>query len=317
MCDSATNDSGSSYALRHIRGALVVMVLAFSFTGCSVKQYGTKIVADALSGSGTVYASDDDIDLVGAATPFGLKVMESVLQKVPEHLGVLLAASRGFTQYAYAYVQLPAEYLEQSDPEAFYRELARAKRLYLRARDYALRGLDVKHPGFGGDLKTDPHQAAARATKDDIALLYWASVAWAAAISTAKDDPFLIADLAAVEALMERAYQLDEAFDSGALHVFMIGFEMSRSAVYSGAEQRAREHFSRALQLSDGLQAAPYIALAESVAVAAQDRGEFEQLLETAMEIDLDVRPEWRLANSLMQRRARHLLARADELFVE
>ena len=110
---------------------------------------------------------------------------------------------------------------------------------------------------------------------------------------------------------------MDEAFDSGALHVFMISFEMSRSAAHSGAKQRARKHFSRALQLSDGLLAAPYIALAESVAVAAQDRGEFEQLLETAMEIDPDVRPEWRLANSLMQRRARHLLARADELFLE
>ena len=202
MRDSAANNLRLSYTLKRICGAFVVMVLAFNVAGCSVKQYGTKIVADALSGSGTVYASDDDIELVGAATPFGLKIMESVLQKVPDHSGLLLAASKGFTQYAYAYVQLPAEHLEQTDPEAMYQELDRARRLYLRARDYALRGLDVKHPGFGGDLKSDPLQAVTRATKDDIALLYWGSVAWAAAISTGKDDPFLVADLAAVEALM-------------------------------------------------------------------------------------------------------------------
>jgi hypothetical protein len=37
--------------------------------------------------------------------------------------------------------------------------------------------------------------------------------------------------------------------------------------------------------------------------------------LRQALQVDADARPEWRLANLVMQRRARRLLDRADELF--
>jgi predicted anti-sigma-YlaC factor YlaD len=57
--------------------------------------------------------------------------------------------------------------------------------------------------------------------------------------------------------------------------------------------------------------------LAETVSVQKQDRAEFQSLLKQALAIDPDARPEWRLENLLMQRRARWLLGRTDELFVE
>ena len=72
------------------------------------KRAATNAVADAMADNGAVYAADDDMELVGAAVPFGLKTMEGLLAEVPEHRGLLLAAARGFTQYAYAYVALPA-----------------------------------------------------------------------------------------------------------------------------------------------------------------------------------------------------------------
>jgi predicted anti-sigma-YlaC factor YlaD len=53
------------------------------------------------------------------------------------------------------------------------------------------------------------------------------------------------------------------------------------------------------------------------VAVSQQDRAEFESLLNRALTIDPDARPEWRLANLIMQRRARWLLSRVDQLFAE
>ena len=82
---------------------LVILGL-FVTTGCSVKKFVAKRVGNVFSNSGTVYASDDDIELVGSAIPFGLKTIESLLAEVPEHYDLLIAAARGFTQYAYAYV---------------------------------------------------------------------------------------------------------------------------------------------------------------------------------------------------------------------
>ena len=61
----------------------------------------------------------------------------------------------------------------------------------------------------------------------------------------------------------------------------------------------------------------PFLLLTSSGLLAAQDRQEFESLLHRALEIDPDAKPEWRLENLVMQRRARWLLGRASHLFVE
>jgi len=104
---------------------------------------------------------------------------------------------------------------------------------------------------------------------------------------------------------------------TGALRTFLIGYEMSRPNAAADAEQRARAHFARAVELSGGRQAGPYVSLAESVCVEKRARREFEALLRQALQVDADARPEWRLANLVMQRRAHHLLERAGELFPE
>jgi predicted anti-sigma-YlaC factor YlaD len=278
-----------------LRGALLAIVLATQ--ACSVRTYALNTLGDAIAGGGDTYASDGDVELVGAATPFGLKTIESLLAEVPQHQGLLLAAARGFTQYAYVYVQTPAELAMEHDVSAGYAQLARARALYIRARDYGLRGL--------------------RQDKDDVALLYWTAVSWAAAISLSKDDPAMLAGLPDVDRLIRRAQSLNADFDHGALRTFLIGYEVSRPNASADAERLARAHFARAVELSDGQQAGPYVSLAESVCVERHARREFETLLQQALAVDPDARPEWRLANVVMQRRARRLLARAGELFPE
>ena len=86
--------------------------------GCSIRQVAITKVADTLAGGSSVYASDNDIELVGDALPFSLKTIEGLLLEVPEHKGLLLTASSGFTQYSYAYVDLHAFEIEPSDPSA-------------------------------------------------------------------------------------------------------------------------------------------------------------------------------------------------------
>jgi predicted anti-sigma-YlaC factor YlaD len=78
---------------------------------------------------------------------------------------------------------------------------------------------------------------------------------------------------------------------------------------------RAREHFHRAVELSGGLDASPYVSLASGVAVATQDRVEFESLLESALAIDPDADESIRLMNIVSRRRAQLLLDHIDELF--
>ena len=79
---------------------------------------------------------------------------------------------------------------------------------------------------------------------------------------------------------------------------------------------RSRQHFERAVALSGGQLAGPFVSLAEAVSVQKQDVKEFKILLQRALAIDADAKPEWRLVNLVMQRRAKWLLARIDQLFL-
>ncbi len=301
------------------RAALFAALLAaLTGTGCGVKKIAVNKIGDALASGGTTFMSDDDPELVRGAVPFSLKLMESLLAESPRHRGLLLAASSGFTAYAYAFVQQEADEMEDRDLASADLLRARARRLYLRARDYGLRGLDVRHPGFAKNLRDNPKATVRRITlAKEVPLLYWAAASWGAAISVSKDNPELIADQPIVEALVDRALALDEGFERGAIHGFLISYEPSRPGAKGDPLARSREHFERARALSRGELASTYVALAETVSVQKQDRREFESLLNRALAIDVNARPESRLVNLVMQRRARWLLSRTDKLFAE
>lgn len=284
--------------------------------GCSIERMAVNRLNDSLAGGSATFAADDDPDLIQAAMPFSLKLMESLLADSPEHKGLLFATSSGFTQYAYAFVQQEADEMERDNLARATAMRARAKRLYLRACNYGLRGLDTSHAGFRAMLHVNPSEAVRLASKQDVALLYWTAASWAAAVSLAKDDPAMIGEIPQMEALMDRALALEESFDHGAIHTFLITYEMTRPGAAGDPAVRARMHFERAMDLAQGTQAAPLVSFAEAVCVQKQDVKQFDELLKQALAINPDKHPENRLANLVMQRRARWLLARRDELFL-
>jgi predicted anti-sigma-YlaC factor YlaD len=293
------------------------LALGLLTTGC-IKKFAINKLGDALAGTGTTFSSDDDPDLVADAIPFGLKLYESLLAETPRHKGLLLAAATGFTQYSYAFVDQPAdeamtEHLDQSNALR-----ARARRLYLRAHRYGLRGLEVSYPGLGAALEQDPAAALARTRKQDIPLLYWTAASHGLAISASKSDPEMIAQLPVVEAILRRVTELDESWGDGAVPQFRITIESVQTGLKPAEKQEhMRKYFERSLQLSKGVLAAPFVSYAENACVANQNRAEFKALLEKALAIDADAHPSDRLANLVAQRRARWLLSRIDELFLE
>lgn len=294
-----------------------ILLLVGPGLGCSLNTIAVNKLGNAMAGSNSTYASDDDPELVRAATPFALKLMESLLEETPRHRGLLLATASGFTQYSFAFVHQDADELEDTDLGAAVAGWDRAARLYLRARDYGLRGLEVEHEGFAALLLTDADAALSMTDVDDVALLYWTSTSWTAAISLSIDNTDLVGDMPVAEAIIDRALLLDETYDFGAIHTFLVTYEMVRQGGEGDPADRSRSHFHRAMELTDGQLAQPLVSLAEAVAVVEQNRSEFDSLLRRALAIDPDVRVEWRVANMVAQRRARWLLERVDWLFLD
>lgn len=294
-------------------------VLALSATllasACSARSLAVSGLADALAGSATAFAREDDPELARDALPFAMKMIEGVLLESPDNETLLSAASASFGLYAYAFVHVEAEALEARDYTQGAAMKERALALYLRARDYALRALELRHAGLGTGLRADPAAAAARLEPADVELAYWAGGTWGLAISLGKDDPALVADVDAVRALLRRALELDEDYGEGALHEALISIEGLPRAM-GGSEERAREHFRRALELSGGTRASLYVKVAENLSIPAQDRDEFERMLALAQAVHLDAAPDQRLSNRISQVRARNLLERIDDLFL-
>lgn len=285
--------------------------------GCAIKQLAISKLGDTLAKSGTVYASDNDIELVGEALPFSLKTIEGLLAEVPDHEGLLLTAASGFTQYSYVYVDFEALVLEQTRPQEAHELRIRAKNLYLRGRNYALRSVELKQKNFIAALRLDPVASLTVFSKQDVPVLYWLAMSWAAAIASDKSDMEMVADLNLIEPIIRKCLELDESFDEGALHAFMISYQGGRSPLQGGGPSLARLHFARAEELSSKTRVAPLVSLAESVSVSEQKRVEFEYLLNRALEFNVDTQLQTRLANLVAQRRARLLLSRADSLFLE
>ncbi len=151
--------------------------------------------------------------------------------------------------------------------------------------------------------------------KEDIPALYWTAAALGLAISVSKNDAEMLARLPEVEAFLEHSLALDESWDAGALHEFQITLAGAKPGALD--VQQIKKHFDRALQLSGGGHAGLYVAYAEVVSVKEQNRSEFRSLLERALAIDPAQYEEVQLLNLVAQRRARWLLGRIDELFLE
>jgi len=64
-------------AMRWCVAAALSVCLALG--GCSLRRFAVNRIGDALAAGGSTFESDEDLELVGDALPFGLKLTESLL----------------------------------------------------------------------------------------------------------------------------------------------------------------------------------------------------------------------------------------------
>lgn len=293
-------------------------MLALLAAGCStVNRLAVKGVARTLAEGGDTVTSHDDPDLIAGAMPFALMLHESLLASVPAFEPLLTTTCSLYTQYAFGFVAAEAEALQRDDYNRSRQLDDRAFKLAERGRNYCWRGLEVKFRGISEALKSDPARALQHAKKEHVALLYWSAAALGAAISTGGiEHPELLIDWPIVRALAERALALDETWNNGSIPELMVTVESQGDAL-GGSEDRARRYFARAVAIQQGLSPGAYVSLAIGVVKANQDRDEFTRLLGQALAIDPEKDPSHRLITLITQRRARLLLERIDDLFLE
>lgn len=244
-----------------------------------------------------------DLELVCDGAPSYLLMLDSLLVSDPVDARLLLHGTQAYTAYASI---MP----ECGRPE-------RAPVLGERAREYGLRLLGTQ-AGLGGANQMPLAgfgEALQSVGSREVEKLFWSGYGWATWIGFSKGAPMAVADLPKVEQLMLRVLALDEGFYHGGAHLFLGVYYGSRPVMLGGRPDVSRDHFERALALGERRFLAALVAYAEYYARQTFDRELYVRLLEEALAFDLALAPDLTLPNVLAQRRARKLLAQADEFF--
>jgi len=327
-----------------MKKSFVILVSSLLALGSckTIQNIAINSVADALSSpeGSHIFTSDNDPKLIGDSLPLALKLYEIILERDPENSELAAMTGRNFVMYSGAFVQMPADMLDDTLWEEASAARKRAKKLYLRGRDYLMRALYLRHGEFEELLEAGKYDdAIALLNESDAEIAYWAALAWLGMASTDPLDMELISTLDRAALLLFRSMELNET--DSRIHDVMIQINLTLSSsilvplrnrsphtasymdeYYSavGIDEnpvnRAFFHYNRALELSEGLEPSPHITMATAFSIKEQDSDGFRKYLETALAINPDANPDSRLMVIIYQERARWLLENLENFFI-
>jgi tetratricopeptide (TPR) repeat protein len=240
----------------------------------------------------------------------GLGQLEGMHRLAPDNEDALFLLTRGWASVAFGFIEDEYEqaYEREDEPLSEY-HLARARAAYQRAVHYGVQLLERTAQGFDAAKR---NQETIRAwlvqNFDDPAQaedLLWIGYAWIGHASAAREEPAIVAELFIGIEIVKRALELDETVAYGTGHV-VLGAYHARSAM---AElDQAKQHFERAIALSQGRYLVAKLNYAQRYYCAKGDRAGYERTLNEVLAAG-DPLPAARLQNVIAKRRARRYLS--------
>ncbi len=281
-------------------GALLLIIPVFFVWGC-----GARARTKPLKGKmGPSVTKGTEVESIGCGTPFALVQLDGYLAASPDDREILVTASEVYSGYAFAF-------FEDSDK-------TRAKELYKKGRDYALRALS-HNEAFKQALNQtydDFIQALKSLDKEDVPALYFGTGAWMSWIGISQaSNSGVLADIPKVVAMMDRIIELDDEFHYGGVHAFMGAWLASRPKMFGGKPEEAKYHFDEAFEISGSKYLLWQFLYAKFYAVQIRDRELFVTTLRKIISAPENLFPEKNFDNVIARQKARVLLTKVDDYF--
>ena len=285
--------SAARFAL--LRG-LTVVVAAAALSGCVVRLIGVK-ASETLSAA---ILNQSDPALVGSGMPAYLLILDGLISQHPENPGLLSAGAQLFALYGSRFAT--AEH---------------AVTLTDKARRYGQKALCLVHEpscrwgtadydGLVADLKNVDIKS--------IGPLYSYAVGWLSNLQATSSDWTAVAELPWVQAVLERTLELDESYEHGAVHGYLGILNSLRPPALGGQPEIARQHFERAIELSEGRDLSIKVEYARRYARLVFDQELHDRLLNEVLNAPVEA-PGFTLFNVLAKQEAQMLLATSKEYF--
>ncbi|APF20744.1 hypothetical protein Calab_1131 [Caldithrix abyssi DSM 13497] len=286
----------------------VLMSLIFFlalFSGCSMQRMAIRQMEPVLNNSVAAFFEEDDLELARQAMAANLKLVEGLLKSDAQNQTLLQILAQGYAGYALAFVE---------DTNA-----NRARKLYLRARDYAWRLLEAQNKQLAKTLKTasaaDWERILLKARKKNVPALFWLGFSWSSYINLSLEDPQAILDLARVEPVMKRVLELDSSYFYGATYLFFGSLYGQKPPLLGGNPQKARAFFEKNFKLTGGKFLLSYVYAARFYAAKTLNEQLFDSYLQKVLDSPIDIQPNVRLLNQVAKQKAKRLLKKKSEMF--
>jgi len=278
---------------------LPLLVLLALTGGCaSLMSSAATGLAENLSDA---ILNQNDPETARAALPAYMVLLDGILESDPDNPDLLAAAATMYATYGAVFAE----------------NEIRASRLTTRARSYALRAMcstwkdscvwpELNYDNFVLSVQSVPAKHA------DILYSYgFASLAF---LRAHESDWNSLAELPEIEALFN--HYLDIAADqvTPSTHVYMGIMLTIMPPALGGKPEEAREHFEKAIELTDGRDLSAKVEFARGYAKVLYDRELHDSLLNEVMAADPEAHG-LTLSNILAQEDAAIMLEEADDYF--
>jgi tetratricopeptide (TPR) repeat protein len=256
------------------------------------------MAADTLSAA---VLNQDDPELLKSGVPAYLLLVDGLIYQSPENTGLLAAGAQLFALYGSRFA---------ADGE-------RAAVLTAKARRYGERAICTGHPaacnwqGLGYEAFV---AALNEVPAKRIDPLYAYAVSWLSHLDATSEDWTAVAELPWVEAALERALAIDEAYEHGAIHAYLGVLNTLRPPALGGRPEIARGHFERALELNGERDLSIKVEYARRYARLVFDQDLHDRLLTEVLNSSVDA-PGLTMFNVLAKQAAEELLASSKEYF--
>ena len=243
----------------------------------------------------------NDLQLVCDGAPSYLLMLDSMVASSPDDTGMLLNATKAYNAYTMAMA-------ECGDPK-------RAAVLSKKAKSHGL-ALLRESCNIAPSLSLEQLTINLRSKdRNDVPSLFWGAYGWATWISYQQGAPAAVIDLPKIEQVMQRIIELDETYYNGGAHLFLGVYHSLKPEIYGGKPAESRQHFEKALSISNREFLPIQVAFANTHAKMAFDRELHENLLNEVLAFDISTAPELTLSNVAAKKQAARLLEEIDEYF--
>ena len=254
--------------------------------------------ADDLSAS---ILESDDPETIKKGVPAYLILVSSMVRGDTDNPDLLESAAELYGAYASGFADS-----EES-------RVALANRAY----EYASHAMCLRKQKFCDIDKfsfDEVEQLLAEVGQEDAGHLFVFASAWAGRIQANNADWNAVAELPKAKAAIARVLVLDEAVKNGNAHLYMGVMETLLPPSMGGKPDIAKQHFERALEISDGNNQMARVLYAEKYARLVFDKKLHDELLRQV--IDAPPGPEGqRLADTLARQKAAVLLEQSNDYF--